>query len=202
MENGENPPLPPPQIKSYDLTTEPYDGRKSGKNIPEMPRMKADERSPAAIMRAMGFNPNSTMTPLQFLVAVFNDDVDKIFRSEEKRKLTKDRGGIGMGYRVECAKTAAKYFHMEMPKVTVDETGSGFADNLQKAVLSGNERVRTRRMIIETVERISPDARLEPANYPPIYENATIREPTEGEIMVDGELLNPEGDREYNPDAD
>lgn len=154
------------------------------------------------MMRAMGFCPSKNMTPLQFLIAVFNDETALIYRDEKKRKKTDDRGGIGLSYRLEAAKTAARYMHMEMPKIQINTDEGNFGESLTRAAQQGNERVRTRTVIMETIERISPDVPLADASYPPIYgqHDAVV---IDEKGMVEGEMeLNPEGDKDYNPDAD
>lgn len=204
MTDQVKPPEPPIQREDIDLVT----SRRSNKdNRPEMPNLTADQRSPAAMMRAMGFDPCSgDLSPLQFLCAVMNDRVDMIYKDQKKKERAEAKGGLGLSYRIECAKTAAKYLHMEMPKVTFqsgeDQT---FGAKLSDAITSGNERVRTKRMIIETVERISPDEPLAKASYPPIFdgsEQINKPDPIEGHIVgnADDLGLNPEGDMEYNPD--
>jgi len=198
MANGIEP-LPPVQHKDYDITAERELARPA--NSPPLSKANADVRNPATMMREMGFDPNTSMTPLQFLVAVYNDDVEKIYNNEVKRKRIEMKGGIGMSYRIEAAKTASKYIHMEMPKVVLgDETGN-FGESLMKAARAGDGRLRTKTMIIETVERISPDVPLPEASYPPIY--GQIKPVVVDEVgMVEGEVLPPEGDKDYNPDAD
>lgn len=194
------PPSAPVQLVNYDLTKERPNGRQP--NSPPMTNERSDYRNPAAMMRDMGFDPNTTMTPLQFLVAVYNDDLEKVYRSEKKRKEVEDKGGIGMSYRLEAAKTATKFVHMEMPKIQINEgETSTYGDKLVQAGLAGNERLRTRQMIIETVERISPDAPLSEAIYPPIY-NQKPEHDDAGRILLDGEYVKPEGDKDYNPDAE
>lgn len=153
------------------------------------------------MMRTMGFDPNTTMTPLQFLVAVYNDDLEKIFRNETKRKDAESRGGIGLSYRVEAAKTASRYIHMEMPKVSISDDTGNFGESLAQAARAGNERLRTKTMIIETIERISPDVPLPEASYPAMYGQNSEKVINE-DGSVAGETLPPEGDKEYNPDAD
>jgi hypothetical protein len=194
------PPQPPPQIKHTELTSS-----NRGKDAPEYaPRLNnatSDNRSPAMMMRSLGFCPTKHMTPLQFLIAVMNDELDMVFKNEKKKEQTRSKGGIAMSYRVECAKTAAKYMHMEMPKVEVREEGTGFGEALMRAASAGDERVRKRTMIIEQIERISPDVPLPDANYPPMYgQNNSVVLDEDG--MIEGEVLNPDGDKDYNPDAE
>lgn len=180
----------PVQRKDYDLSKEP---RKASVRI-DTDFTRADATSPAAIMRQMGFDPNQYMTPLQFLVAVMNDDIDRIYKNEKRLARMKSKGGIALSYRIDAAKTAARYIHMEMPKVSIENGGSEkFGTELAQRIASGQERVRTKRVILETVERISPDIPLPPASYPPSFE-------IEGQIIE--EEPEAEGDTKYNPDTD
>lgn len=199
--DGLPPPAPPKQVAEYNLTTS-KNGDPRAANAPKLEVMNAEDRSPASMMRAMGFMPDKKyMTPLQFLLAVVNDDLELIYKDPKKRKRTEDKGGIGLSYRVECAKTAARYMHMEMPKVSINEEGGNFGESLAKAAIAGNERLRTRTLILETVERISPDMPLSEASYPAIYQrDNTVAMNEDG--VIEGEVLNPEGDKGYNPDED
>jgi hypothetical protein len=178
----------PVEKKQYDLSAEPRDS----KYAPTLSHDESKHRSPAALMRQMGFDPNKHMTPLQFLVAVMNDETGLIFKRDNRRKRIEDKGGIALSYRVEAAKTAAKYMHMEMPKITYEDKGvEKFGEDLARNIAAGNERVITKRMILETVERISPDIPLPPASYPPSFQN---------DIEVT-ELRDLEGDTDYDPDT-
>lgn len=151
--------VPPRQIKDVDLT----------KHNTGMSNDKADLRSPAYVMRSLGFDPLDTLTPLQFLVAVMNDDVDKIYRDPAKREKMRKKG-ITMPYRIEAAKTASRFIHMAMPSVHVTaDTETAFGESLAKAIASGEQRVRTKRVILETIEQISPDLPLPEASYPPAF---------------------------------
>lgn len=203
MTEQATPPEPPVQRKDYDLSTKPA----FSKN-PPAPRSKDNNayRSPAAMMREMGFDPTGRhMTPLQFLVAVMNDEVDMIYRDEKKRNIAKGKGGISLSYRVECAKTAAKYMHMEMPKVTITSGEEArFGDKLAESVAAGNERVRTKRIILETVERYAPDAPLAPASYPSHLTDGDDPNGIGRYDDVEGTIIdgNPEGDTDYDPDRD
>lgn len=199
-------PKPPVQRTHYDLTG-CRNGVKKPDNAPSAAnRSNADKRSPAEMMRTLGFSPDKHMSPLQFLIAVMNDDLELIYRNEKKRARTEQKGGIGLSYRVECAKTAAKYLHMEMPKVSVQSTDEeGFGTKLAEAMISGNDRVRKKTMIIEEVQRISPDMPLPEASYPPVFEgNSTENLPDDiTPYDVDDDMNLPaEGDTEYNPDHD
>lgn len=195
------PPKPAKQLEQYDLCTTP----RQNKNKPPISSDPVEYRSPAAMMRQMGFDPTKYMTPLQFLTAVMNDDLDLVFRNKKRRENYEKRGGIGINYRVEAAKTAAKYMHMEMPKVNINEGNDGkFGDELAKSIASGQERVRTKRVILETVERISPDMPIPDASYPPVFDQM---QPDRSDHIVDANEmvdhgLNPEGDTEYNPDEE
>lgn len=196
MADGITPPTPPVQLKNLDLTRD----RRRAENAPVRTDIRAVYRSPAEMMRELGFDPTRNMTPLQFLVAVYNNDMEAIFKDEKKRNQTAAKGGIGLSYRMECAKTAARYFHMEMPKVQINEDNGNFGESLTKAAMAGNDRLRTRQVIIETVERISPDMPLPDASYPAIYDQQKPVINQDGTVA--GEVLNPEGDKDYNPDAD
>lgn len=151
-------------------------------------------------MRAMGFCPTKYMTPMQFLIAVYNDDLDLIYKNERRKKTIADRGGIGMAYRLEAAKTASKYVHMELPKTQIVEDGD-YGASLHKAALAGNDRIRKMTVIMETIENISPDIPLAEASYPAMYQRQTPVTLDEQGVPL-GEDLDPEGDREYNPDDD
>ncbi len=188
-------PEAPRQIENYDL---------SGKDARARPPISSTNtayRTPAELMREMGFDPASTMTPMQFLLAVLNNHLDRVYTNVKKKEKTEAAGGIGMGYRLEAAKTAAKYMHMEMPKVTIDDGREiGFGERLSERVHNGNERVRRRTTIIETVERESPDVPLPPANYPPVYNAKLVEDVRDAKTFAEDEGINPEGDKEYNPD--
>lgn len=201
MADGEKPVKPPVMREDRDLTTE---NRRT--DNPANGTEPAEFRSPAAMMRQMGFEPNSgDLTPLQFLCAVMNDRADLIYRSEKKRKSAEVRG-ISIKHRVECAKTAVKYMHMQMPSVQYTKSEDDeFAKKLEKAVAGGQERVRTKRVILETVERISPDAPLADASYPTAFDPNDKPRNVSHHIVDDNEMvmdLDPEGDMEYNPDND
>lgn len=188
MEGG--PIKPPVQREDLDLSQRP-NGNPHIENPARLPHWGTDYRSPADMMRSMGFDPNSTMTPLQFLVAVYNDDLDKVFRNEKRRDRMKAKGGIAMSYRTEAAKTAAKYMHMQMPQVAVTkDERSTFGAELAAGIAKGGDRIRTKRVILETVERISPELPLPPAQYPPGYEG-----------VIDAQIVEmAEGDTNYDPD--
>lgn len=164
----------PVQLENYDLSRDPNKLRQTGKTAPNLLHgARADRRDPADIMRQMGFDPSIHMTPLQFLIAVMNDDLDAIFKSKKRRNRMEGKGGFSINYRIECAKTAARYLHMELPKITLQqEETTGFGESLSEAIALGNERVRTRRMIVEEIEQISPDLPLAPASYPPIFQES------------------------------
>lgn len=185
------PPRPPRELRGagYDLASAPH----SNRHPPVKCDTPNDYKSPAVMMRELGFAPDKYMTPMQFLVALMNDDLALIFKNEKRRKNMENKGGIGLSHRLEAAKTAAKYMHMQMPSVQIQKgEDNSFGNKLAEAVASGNERVRTKRIILETIERISPDVPLPPANYPAAFGGTEI----EGRV-VEG---NPEGDTEYDPD--
>jgi len=166
----------PDEIKAYDLTKRPQDVRRGGGIAPPMTAAISKDRTPEELMVSLGFEPNRYITPLQFLIAVFNDDLDIVYRNPTRRRQIESKGGIGIGFRLEAAKTAARYMHMEMPRIAalVDKTKDRgkFGDGLSGAIADGNRRVRTRRTIIEEVERESPDTPLPPAQYPPNFQAA------------------------------
>lgn len=183
-------PNPPPQLKDYDLTQPP----RISDNPPKTRNTKAGLRSPAQMMRDLGFCPSTSMTPLQFLVAVMNDDADALFKQEKKRNMMKGKG-IGLNYRLEAAKTASKYFHMAQPQINIQAQGdSKFADELQAAISRGDMRVEKRTVIMETVERISPDTPIAEASYPPAFAHI------QGEVIEYD--IDAEGDTDYDPDRD
>lgn len=181
----------PIQRKSFDLTQDPRELRRDGKKAPDlMHGDRSDRRDPEDIMRQMGFDPSKNMTPLQFLIAVMNDDIDAIFKNEKRKTRIEGKGGIAMSYRIEAAKTAAKFMHMELPKVTYQkEEGGSFGEGLAQAIAQGNERIRTRRVIMEEIERISPDVPLAQASYPPDFVPA-----------IESDIIDQEED--YEPDAE
>lgn len=183
----------PRQRKSFDLSQEPRELRRDDKQSPDLVHgVNSDRRDPADMMRQMGFDPTKNMNPLQFLIAVMNDDIDKLFKNEKRRKRIEGRGGIAINYRIEAAKTAAKFIHMELPKVSIQkDEGDGFGDSLSNAIAQGNERVRTRRVILEEIERISPQIPLAPASYPPDFQEA-----------IEETDMDAEGDMDYDPDAE
>lgn len=185
-------PAPPVQREEFDLAQHP----KHTDNPANIGQTNADYRNPATLMRSLGFDPNQYMTPLQFLTAVMNDDVDLIYGRNEKRKnRIKDRGGIALNYRIACAQTAVRYFHMEMPKVEIHKgSDDKFGDELARKVASGERRVQTKRIILETVEEISPDMPLPEASYPPAFDD------------IQGQVIDAaapaEGLTDYDPDRD
>lgn len=185
------PPGHPIQRQDLDLSQDP---RKS-ENAARLGDDPSTFRSPAAMMRSMGFDPTKTMTPLQFLTAVYNDDLDLLFKDEKKRTRYKNKGGLAMSYRIEAAKTASKFIHMQMPQVQIQKGSSGFGDELAAAAAKGGERIRTKRVILETIERISPDVPLPPASYPPVFADI------QGEV-IDMPEGSADGDMDYNPDED
>lgn len=162
----------PIERKAYDHASE-QNWTKPGAYAPRPDPMRtpSDDRTPAQMMRAMGFDPTKNMTPLQFLVAVYNNELGLIFKNEKRRILTETRGGIALSSRIEAAKVAAKYMHQQLPNVTIlDETKGGYGEGLSSKVAKADERVRTRRVIIEEVDRISPQVPLPAASYPPDFE--------------------------------
>ena len=152
---GDKPQSPIQRHTEIDITTD----AKGGSHSELSHGVNAEYRSPADMMRQMGFDPVKYMTPLQFLVAVLNDDADMVFgRSPDAKKERYKARGIGMSYRVQAAKTAAKYLHMEMPKVEYHSSADQeFGQGLQQAIRKGEHRVRTKRVILETVEEMAPD---------------------------------------------
>ncbi len=186
------PPLPAREMrgKNFDLASNPS----MNKNPPVKSDTNTGYKSPAVMMAELGFDPTKYMTPLQFLVALMNDDLALLFRNPKRLKNIENKGGIGLNHRIEAAKAAAKYMHMAMPTINIQQgDAAGFGGKLAEAVASGNERVRTKRIILETVERISPDIPLTPANYPEAFTN-----------QIEGRIIegNPEGDTDYDPDRD
>lgn len=161
----------PIQREDLDLTREPREARHHGHEAPQLPHDKSESRDPVNLMQAMGFSPTKHMTPLQFLLAVVNDDIHAIFKNEKRLKRIEGRGGIAINYRIEAAKTAAKYLHMEQPKLSVQKNEDAkFGDELSSNIAKANERVQRRTTIIETIERISPDVPLAAASYPPVFD--------------------------------
>lgn len=198
--DGIQPPLPPAQNTVYDLTGVTL-GKAKKEGAPELRHTKTEFKEPDEIMRSLGFTPDKYMNPLQFLLAVMNDDLNLVFRNEKRRRATEAKGGISIAYRIECAKTAAKYFHKEMPKLQITtEKDSNFGEVLT-AAQAGNERILRQTVILEQIERISPDIPIPPASYPPHLSISDARVVHE-DGTVEGETLNPEGDTAYDPDAE
>lgn len=156
----------------------------------------SDYKSPAALMRQMGFNPSDNMNPLQFLVAVLNDDTAKIYKNEKRRKKVEEQGGIAMSHRMSAATVSARYFHMAMPIVSINKNEAGnFGDQLAQSIAKGDLRVTQKTVILDVVERISPDVPVPAASYPPEFAPAI-----EGSFTTD--FTEAEGDASYNPDTD
>lgn len=161
----------PHQTKDYDLSGRACDVRRTGK-APPLENIRSDYRTPAQMMRALGFDPSKHMDPMQFMMAVLNDRVDLIY-TRKKPLARAEENGISISYRLECAKVMAKYMYMEMPKLSLqqNETVERFSDELASRIASGDVRVRSKRLIIETVEAVSPDMDVGKANYPPHLQN-------------------------------
>jgi len=184
-------PKPPKLIADYDLTIP----AQHSDNPPITRRGKPGGiTSPAQQMRDMGFSPTSNMNPLEFLVAVMNEDVDRLYSQKKKRNMMRAKG-IGLNYRIDCAKTAAKFMHMAMPSIQINSSHeTKFGDDLAAAVAAGNTRVEKKMIILETIERISPDMPIADASYPPVFTNI------HGTIVE--ESIEAEGDTDYDPDRD
>lgn len=183
----------PKQRVDFDLSKDTRYLREKGFIAPELQPINSDRRTPEDLMRLLGFDPTTSMTPIQFLLAVMNDDLSRVFKNENRRKRMEGKGGLSIQYRLEAAKTAAKYLHMEMPKSQITKTEEvGFGDQLSSAIQSGNKRVVHRQTIIQEIERISPDIPLAPASYPPNFMDAELND-------VDEAM---EGDTDYDPDRD
>lgn len=157
---------------------------KSTRNRTGKPRPSLDNgggahalyRDPDEIMRLLGFKPGKDLNPLQFLLAVANDDLGKIYKNPSKRRTMQAKGGIAISLRASCAKTAARFIHLEMPKISFETSSKDdFAGALAGEIEKGKERVKMRRVIIEQVEQESPDAPLAAASYPPAFEFHTPR---------------------------
>jgi hypothetical protein len=143
----------------------------------------ATGRSPDDIMRSMGFAPTATMNPLQFLIAVMNNDLEKIYNMEIALVKARSKGGIALNYRVDAAKTAARYIHMEMPKTTIDKSdeAGGLGMGLLQAMAEGNARLNQKALILETIQQMSPDMPLPAASYPPTFGQIIEHEPATDE---------------------
>ena len=183
----------PKQRKNFDLSKEPRELRRDGEPSPRFETINSDRKDPETLMRQMGFEPTKNMNPLQFLLAVMNDDLAVLFKSEKRRECMEAKGGLSMQYRLEAAKTAAKFIHMEMPKLQItSQQEKGFGEELSNAIAAGSSRVIHRETIIREIERTSPDIPLAPASYPPDFIDTDIIEP--GDVT--------EGDLDYDPDRD
>lgn len=183
----------PVQRIDLDLSQEPRELRRDGLPAPELISDRhSNTRNPTEMMRAMGFDPTKNFTPLQFLMAVVNDDLDMIFKNEKRRERMRGKGGLALSYRIEAAKTAAKFMHKEQPKALVKDDGAdNFGESLTKAIQGGHQRITRKTFILEEVENISPDIPLAPASYPPAFADA-----------IEQEDPAAEGDTDYNPDDD
>lgn len=191
----------PIQRKDFDLSTDPRELRRDGKEAPVLAHGdRSDQRTPEAMMRQMGFEPSENMTPLQFLIAVYNDDLDKIFKDEKRRSRMKTKGGLALSYRIEAAKTTAKFLHQEAPKPTaIDTGGEQFAAKLEQAMAEGNLRITQRETILERVMQIAPDVPLAPASYPPDFAAIDAQIVERGN---DDEEEEDFGDPDGDPDAE
>lgn len=168
-----------------------------------------ENRSPAEIMRENGLDPHKHMTPLQFLMAVVNNDVESVYKSEKKRAEIDAKGGFGIGSRIECARTAVRYFHQERaPEKVADQADSGFAQQMADALAGGNHRISMREVIVENAYKTSPDMPLPDASYPPAFDpNPTVEReavPSQGgqALTPEYELPPAEGVTDYDPDLD
>lgn len=183
----------PKQRINYDLSKQSKEAMKHGQKAPKLDKIYSDRKDPLDIMRQLGFEPTKHMTPIQFLLAVMNDDLDTIFKNPSRRERMERKGGIAMQYRLDAAKSVAKFIHMEMPKMQItSQADKGFGEELASAINNGNDRVVQREIIIKEIERISPDIPLAPASYPPDFIDA--------EIVEEEDII--EGDVNYNPDED
>jgi hypothetical protein len=155
---------------------------------------RSDNRSPSDMMRQMGFDPNKNMNPLQFLIAVMNDDLELLFKNPKRRARYEGKGGLALNYRIEAAKTAAKYLHMQMPALIIAKNDEGsFRDALTQNLLDAEDRVSNKEYILSKVESISPDIPLEPASYPPDFiDHDPVNEDMDNDYFDD--------ETEYNPD--
>lgn len=179
----------PKQRKSFDLSKAPKAMRRLNKSTPTLEHTRSADRDPEDLMRQMGFEPTKKMTPLQFLLAVMNDDLELLFKNPERRNRINGKGGLAMSYRLEAAKTAAKYIHMQLPTTQItSQSEKGFGEELSNAIAAGTHRVVHRETIIREIEEISPDIPLAPASYPPDF--------------LDAEYTTGEGDMDYDPDRD
>jgi len=190
--------VPPDEIKNAPNILGGKDKRKPNRHLrPDIPDGSVTAHSAAEMMRLMGFDPTSHMTPLQFLVAVINDRTDLVYKNESKRNMIELKGGIGISYRVLAAQTAVKYMHQEMPKLQVNINPEGkFADALSKSLARAEQRVYDRAAIIDEAGRFVVEVPLGEANYPPVFKEGAEDFP--GSESLNG--TNAEGDTNYNPD--
>lgn len=204
--------VPPKMRQDLDLTQPPKQIPHA--NTPQRDKTNVLFKSPEDMMVEMGFDPETgNLTPLQFMLAVMNDDVDKIYRQKKKREMMRTKG-IGMNYRLDAAKTSSRYMHMAQPQLTVGSRDEDdFHRKLEDNIREGNDRYIRKQMIIETVERVSPDMPLQDASYPPVFseggtqENGSTQAFDASQVMkgdtliIEQEPLPPaEGNMDYNPD--
>lgn len=167
-----------------------------------------ENQSPAAMMREHGLNPHEYMTPVQFLIAVFNNDIAKVYpgqSGEKKRAELEKKGGIGIGYRIECARAAAKFIHRELQADKGDDGAqSTFAIEMQHAMSKGNNRIRMREVIIEQAHATGPQEELPPASYPDAFRPEEARPMAQQEARLIAHEMVPEaaGEVGYDPDLD
>ena len=170
MSKGPKKPGFPVQKKDLKLSISAVDAKVRGQEAPQLTHHSADNRTPEQMMDAMGFAPSKNMTPLQFLLAIVNDRTDLIYKSDSKRKRVDANGGISIQYRIEAAKTAARYIHQMMPQIQITkDAGSEFSKELAQALSAGQMRVRSRSVILETVSKSGQELLPDPASYPPVF---------------------------------
>ena len=142
---------------------------------------------PAQLMRDMGFDPDANITPLQFLTAVVNDDIDLLFKHGVKGNRLKAKGGLGISYRLKAAEVAAKYFHEAVPSLKVTANADAeYSKALVDALMRGNARVEMRPVLLQQINNISADVPLARASYPPALQE-----------VIEAQIQEEDGDYEH-----
>lgn len=198
----------PKMVKDYDLTKE-RNGMAKTHDMPQLSNSSSQAQSPDEMMRILGFEPTQYMNPLQFLLAVMNNDTHAVYSDPTKLRNANCKGGFSIKYRIECAKIAARFMHMAMPKLNINSNAdSKFSHDLQRAIADSNHRLLNREKIIEHVHATKPKgSELEPAAYPDVFKPESIRSASPyRQTVADGVeievVAGDAGEVGYNPDDD
>jgi hypothetical protein len=99
------------------------------------------------LMNEMGCPPN-WLSPVEFCLAVMNNDMARIGHIVEKPKAGRPKKGVGkgngnrpitIGQRIEAARIATPYFHQKLPEIIDLNPGDSWAQIIREA----EERERT-----------------------------------------------------------